>query len=59
MTHEWSIYIFDALLMATALAICTSWYVGDIVSKASYSDEEDIYVMMADQGSHGSHGSRM
>lgn len=41
MTHEWPIYIFDALLMAAALASCTSWYVGDIVQKAFNGDEED------------------
>ncbi|CAN9307963.1 RTA1-like protein [Alternaria alternata] len=41
LTHEWPIYIFDALLMAAALASCTSWYVGDIVQKAFNGDEED------------------
>ncbi|CAN9376587.1 unnamed protein product [Alternaria alternata] len=41
LTHEWPIYIFDALLMAAALASCTSWYVGDIVQKTFNGDEED------------------
>jgi hypothetical protein len=53
LTNEWPIYIFDTLLMAAALAICISWYLGNIVPKASNIDEEDIYVMMADRGSHG------
>jgi hypothetical protein len=39
--------------MAAALAICISWYVDNIVPKASNVDEEDIYVMMADRGIHG------
>ena len=49
LSHEWPIYVFDALLMVVALGICTTWYVGDIVSKTFHSDGEDMYVMMADQ----------
>ena len=26
LTHEWTLYLFDALLMATVLAICLFWY---------------------------------
>ncbi|KAF9694699.1 hypothetical protein EKO04_007514 [Ascochyta lentis] len=53
LAHEWPIYIFDALLMAVSLVICTTWYVGNIVSKASQGDREDIYVMMAGQETNG------
>lgn len=30
MTHEWAIYIFDALLMAGVLALTSTWYLGKI-----------------------------
>jgi len=28
LSHEWPIYVFDAALMAAALAICSTWYLG-------------------------------
>ncbi|KAJ4366029.1 hypothetical protein N0V95_000255 [Ascochyta clinopodiicola] len=51
--HEWPIYIFDALLMAISLVICTTWHVSNIIPKASLDDADDTYVMMGGQGSHG------
>ena len=33
LTHEWTLYIFDALLMALALAICLLWYRGYVGSR--------------------------
>ena len=30
MTHEWAIYVFDALLMALVLLITSTWYLGHI-----------------------------
>ncbi|CAO2651094.1 Nn.00g093910.m01.CDS01 [Neocucurbitaria sp. VM-36] len=30
MTHEWSIYVFDALLMALVLLLTSTWYLGHI-----------------------------
>lgn len=26
LTHEWTLYVFDGLLMAIVLLICTTWY---------------------------------
>lgn len=49
LAHEWPIYVFDTLLMAIAMGICTTWYVGDVVLKFSRDDGEDAYVMMARQ----------
>jgi hypothetical protein len=43
LAHEWPIYVFDSLLMALTMAICTTWYVGDILSKAAHGE---AYVMM-------------
>lgn len=30
LTHEWTLYVFDGLLMALTLLICTTWYNSDI-----------------------------
>ena len=49
LAHEWPIYVFDTLLMAIAMGICMTWYVGDVVLKFSRDDGEDAYVMMARQ----------
>ncbi|KAB2109116.1 hypothetical protein AG0111_0g2785 [Alternaria gaisen] len=54
LTHEWPIYVFDALPMAAALASCTSWYVGDTVPEVSNSNADDADVAIVGWGSHGS-----
>ncbi|KAF2120798.1 RTA1 like protein-domain-containing protein [Lophiotrema nucula] len=47
MTHEWSIYTFDALLMATVLGLVQMWYLGnDVANKDGHQDLE----MIADHG---------
>jgi hypothetical protein len=35
MTHEWSIYVFDALLMASVMALTLMWYVGRTIAPGS------------------------
>ncbi|KAF2630952.1 hypothetical protein BU25DRAFT_455298 [Macroventuria anomochaeta] len=49
LAHEWPTYIFDVLLMASALGVCTTWYVGDIVSRVTHGE---AYVMAAHQPNH-------
>ncbi|KAF2732652.1 hypothetical protein EJ04DRAFT_513717 [Polyplosphaeria fusca] len=48
MTHEWSIYIFDALLMAIVLAITASWYLGKIVAPKEI--QQDYEMVAGDRG---------
>ncbi|KAH7401287.1 RTA1 like protein-domain-containing protein [Pyrenochaeta sp. MPI-SDFR-AT-0127] len=45
LANEWPIYVFDAALMVIVLAICSTWYVGDVLRKAE-QDQRDRFVMM-------------
>ena len=38
LAREWLIYVFDSLLIALEMAICTTWYVSDILSQATHSE---------------------
>ena len=48
MSHEWPIYVFDATLMAAALAICSTWYLGSDAFESVGPDVE----MMVGNSSH-------
>ncbi|CZR51387.1 related to Rtm1p [Phialocephala subalpina] len=43
--NEWPIYVFDALLMAIVLAVCSFWYVGKMRSR-----QDDIDLSSAESG---------
>ncbi|KAF2678367.1 RTA1-domain-containing protein [Lentithecium fluviatile CBS 122367] len=40
LANEWPMYVFDALLMVVVLALCSSWYVGDIGDGSACMREE-------------------
>jgi hypothetical protein len=44
LSHEWPIYVFDAALMAVALAVCAMWYLG---SNAFESVDQDVEMMIS------------
>jgi hypothetical protein len=56
LSHEWPIYVFDAILMAAALAICTTWYVGNILLKTYHGNRDDLYITMVCQPSRSEQG---
>jgi hypothetical protein len=39
-------YIFDALLVAISMAICTTWYVSDIAAKSNREGNDADTIMM-------------
>ncbi|KAF2471750.1 RTA1-domain-containing protein [Lindgomyces ingoldianus] len=41
---EWPIYVFDALLMAAVLVICSFWYLGRMVSKDNGLEDHEMMV---------------
>lgn len=53
LSHEWPIYVFDALLMVVVLAITFLWYLGKIAPNPKAT--EDYEMMVGHNDSRSSH----
>lgn len=54
LANEWPIYAFDAVPMVIVLAICSYWYVGNIISESIRGQGDDFQMVDSESGrSHG------